>query len=76
MEINKEIDNKNETEKSQKIEIEKEQYEHFLTENASLKKELEMLKKQNVDENVITIDSTKKPEPVKNEQEKKKGILI
>lgn len=67
---NEKIEIKNET---QKIEIERDQYEKFLTENASLKKELELLKNRNIDQDVITVSSVEKPT---NETKKeKKGVL-
>lgn len=57
------------------IEIDQDKYEQFLTENASLKKEIEMLKSKSVDHDVITVSSIQKPTDDKK-VEKKKGILI
>lgn len=64
-----------EKENKKVIEIEQEKYEQFLTENASLKKEIEMLKSKKVDQEVITVSSVEKPE-TNEKKEKKKGILI
>lgn len=69
------MENKENKNTQKTIEIDQEKYEQFLTENASLKKEIEMLKSRKVDTDVITISSVEKPDQ-DTKQEKKKGILI